>query len=348
MADDTVSQGSRRDKAVERLTNLCFALHGAASNGGSPDRSAAWIRSHVAGYQDLGDEAFQKQLSRDIRSLQRAGVPVTQSASKASAGPGQDRSLSVYRMQQADYQLAEVEFTPEEAMVLGVAAGMGQPGGLSSFSSSAWTKIAASGASRDLSGAPVYTADNDLTRLEPNIVRDILTTVRKGLRINFTYVPGPQQSAQSRSMDPWGLVTLHNRVYLVGWDNDRGAPRAFRLLRVAEIRATRQAPEHAHPTQSLQEVVEASLYRDVVGRAVLRIPAGRAGELAALGTPGVDGTVVVENVSRDFLVRTGAGYAADVEVLEPTSVRDDIAALLRAAAATASQDKQDQDKEARD
>lgn len=32
---------AKRDEAVERLTNLSFALQGAAHGGGSPDRSAA-------------------------------------------------------------------------------------------------------------------------------------------------------------------------------------------------------------------------------------------------------------------------------------------------------------------
>ena len=75
----------RHDEAVERLTNLSFALQGAANSGGSPDRSAAWIRRHVAGYGDKSGEAFAKSLARDIATLQRAGVPIVHSGGEDGA-----------------------------------------------------------------------------------------------------------------------------------------------------------------------------------------------------------------------------------------------------------------------
>ena len=157
----------RHDEAVERLTNLSFALQGAANSGGSPDRSAAWIRRHVAGYGDKSGEAFAKSLARDIATLQRAGAPIVHSG-------GEDGAR--YRLDASSYQLPPVEFSPEEAMVLGIAGGMGTTGGLSDFSLSGWTKIAASGASRNLSGAPVYTAVNDITRLAPEVITSVSYT----------------------------------------------------------------------------------------------------------------------------------------------------------------------------
>ena len=169
----------RHDEAVERLTNLSFALQGAANSGGSPDRTAAWIRSHVAGYGDKSDEAFAKSLARDIATLQRAGVPIVHSG-------GEDGAR--YRLDASSYQLPPVEFSPEEAMVLGIAGGVGTTGGLSDFSLSGWTKIAASGASRNLAGAPVYTAVNDITRLAPEIITAVLAAVRNQVRITFSYL----------------------------------------------------------------------------------------------------------------------------------------------------------------
>ena len=202
----------RHDEAVERLTNLSFALQGAANSGGSPDRSAAWIRRHVAGYGDKSGEAFAKSLARDIATLQRAGVPIVHSG-------GEDGAR--YRLDASSYQLPSVEFSPEEAMVLGIAGGMGTTGGLSDFSLSGWTKIAASGASRNLSGAPVYTAVNDITRLAPEVITSVLAAVRNRLRITFSYRANPAAEPVRRVMDPWGVVNRDSHIYIVGFDVDR-------------------------------------------------------------------------------------------------------------------------------
>lgn len=311
-----------RDAAVERLTNLTFALHGAAHQGGVPDRSAAWIRSHVEGYQDKTDEAFAKQLSRDIVTLQRAGVPVVHTG-------GEDGPL--YRLNPEEYQLPAIDFTPEEAMVLGVAGGIGKPGGLSDFSLSAWTKIAASGASRDLAGAPVYTAVNDITRLSPELVTGVITAVRAGLRVTFDYFATPAAKPVRRVMDPWGLVSHHDRVYLVGWDAEREAPRAFRATRLDNLRRSRQEATHTEPTMPLQQLVEEALQRGDTVDAVLTVPEGQAKELVDAGSRRADGRLELRGVSRDWLVRTAAGYAPEVVVEEPEEVRRDVVKLLRAA-----------------
>ena len=198
----------RHDEAVERLTNLSFALQGAANSGGSPDRTASWIRRHVAGYGDKSDEAFAKSLARDIATLQRAGVPIVHSGSEDGAR---------YRLDSSSYQLPPVEFSPEEAMVLGIAGGVGTTGGLSDFSLSGWTKIAASGASRNLAGAPVYTAVNEITRLTPEIITAVLAAVRNQLRITFSYRANPATEPVRRVMDPWGVVNRDSHIYIVGF-----------------------------------------------------------------------------------------------------------------------------------
>ena len=313
----------RHDEAVERLTNLSFALQGAANSGGSPDRSAAWIRRHVAGYGDKSGEAFAKSLARDIATLQRAGVPIVHSG-------GEDGAR--YRLDASSYQLPSVEFSPEEAMVLGIAGGMGTTGGLSDFSLSGWTKIAASGASRNLSGAPVYTAVNDITRLAPEVITSVLAAVRNRLRITFSYRANPAAEPVRRVMDPWGVVNRDSHIYIVGFDVDRGAPRVFRALRVSDIKRSHHPAERTVPTETLQVLVERALQRGEKVDARLIIPVGKAQELMDAGEKQPDGTVMLGNVDKDWLVRTAAGYAPEVQVVEPAGVRQEVISLLRAAA----------------
>ena len=312
----------RHDEAVERLTNLSFALQGAANSGGSPDRTASWIRRHVAGYGDKSDEAFAKSLARDIATLQRAGVPIVHSGSESGAR---------YRLDPSSYQLPPVEFSPEEAMVLGIAGGVGTTGGLSDFSLSGWTKIAASGASRNLAGAPVYTAVNDITRLAPEIITAVLAAVRNQLRITFSYRANPATEPVRRVMDPWGVVNRDSRIYLVGFDVDRNEPRVFRALRVSDIKRSHDPAEHTNPTEDLQVLVERALQRGEKVDARLVIPEGQARELMDAGNPQADGTVLLEKVDKDWLVRTAAGYAPEVRVLEPAGVRQEVISLLRKA-----------------
>ena len=310
-------------QAVERLVNLSFALQGAA-NSGRGTRSAEWIRRNVDGYQDKTDEAFAKALSRDVRSLQRAGVPIV---TTSAAGFGAE-----YRLLEDAYEMPAVDFTPEEALVLGLAAGIGQGGGMSDLSRAGWTKLAASGASRDLAARSTVTAVVDAQRIDPEMVRAVLTIIRTGLRMRFEYVRAPGAEPAMRTMDPWGLVTHRTRLYLVGWDVDRAAPRAFRATRIGSVKATRSRAEHTEPTAPLQQLVEKALSREGLVDALVRAPEDAAAfELLAQGHRRADGLVELRGVPLDWLVRTAVGYADEVEIIEPPEARERIIDLLRQA-----------------
>ncbi|GAB3695565.1 helix-turn-helix transcriptional regulator [Corynebacterium nasicanis] len=310
----------KQERVVHRLTNLVFALQDADRRGGrmlTPD----WIRTHVDGYGDGTREAFQRRLNRDIITLGRAGVPLEQRVS--------DSGGTAYRLLADRYELPEVSFTPAEAAVLGLAGEMGQTSELGVFARSGWTKLAAAGVSRDLSEAPVFTAVNDTHRLSPDLLNNLLTVLRKGMRMSFEYQATPTSDTVRRRMDPWALVPHQDRLYLVGHDLDRDAPRCFRVLRITKVFGHRQSITHPRPAESLQGIVEASL-RALHQRvdAVLTIPEGTAHELAAVGTRREDGTTVLIDVDRAWLARTAAGFAPEVVVHEPADVRADVIALL--------------------
>ena len=131
-------------------------------------------------------------------------------------------------------------------------------------------------------------------------------------------------------MDPWGIVALNNRAYVVGFDVERQAPRSFRAVRVSNIRKV-QATGFTEADKPLQQVVEESLRGPVVD-AVVTIDPGTCTELAAAGEARADGALVFKGVERDWLVRTVASYAPHAVVQEPEDVRESVIALLRAAA----------------
>ena len=49
------------------------------------------------------------------------------------------------------------------------------------------------------------------------------------------------------------------------------------------------------------------------------------------GEQQTDGTVLLHKVDKDWLVRTAAGYAPEVQVLEPAGIRQEVISLLRKA-----------------
>ena len=300
------------DAAIQRLTNLTFALLGSHR-----PREYEWVRNNVEGYENRSDVAFKRLIARDVVSLKRAGVPA-----RAENG--------LVWVNKDAYELPPISFTDEEAFVLGLAGDLGKQGSLGAFARSGWTKIAAAGATRTFDEVPIAALDNDISRLDTDIVAAVTACVRAKTRMRFDYKPSPTADVQARTMDPWGIVALNNRAYVVGYDVERQAPRSFRAVRVSNIRKV-QAHEFIAADKPLQQVVEESLRGPVVD-AVVSIDPGTCTELVAAGDLRGDGALVFTAVERDWLVRTVASYAPHAVVQEPVDVRESVIGLLRAAA----------------
>lgn len=311
-----------KQDTVARLTDLCFALQGAAMNHSRPHRTAEWIIEQVPGYSETRANAL-KMVSRDVVTLMRAGVPIQVTTQETDDGQS-----TVYSMNLDQYALPQVEFSAQEAQVLGLAADLGRSGGLGAFTNSGWTKLAASGAERDLSSLPLYSARNDLSTLAPEVLKNLLTLIRNGLQAKFDYVRTATSEPESRLLDPWGLVTLSGRVYLVGWDVHKDAIRIFRLTRISNVRGTKRGISHPAPEENLQAIVEKFLSTSERTDARLHIPHGAAEELAERGTRHGD-FVKFKNVDRDWLIRTATGYAPEVIVISPPEIKAAVIELLQ-------------------
>lgn len=306
------------DPQIERLTNLTFAFLD-ADRAGRRFLTNEWIRTQVKGYAGGSYDAATKLLKRDIATLIRAGVPIE----TVAADEG-----NRYRLQAEEYSLPEVNFTPEEARMLGLAGELGQSGELGTFTRSGWTKIAASGATRPLSSTPIFNTVNDLSRLSARQLDIVLTACREHRRISFSYRSDPVSEPAWRTMDPWGIVNHRDRLYLVGYDPERAAPRSFRVFRVTEIEDI-GAAAHRHQGEDLQKLVESSLRNQrALVDALISVTEGHALELTERAENLGEGRWRFIDVDRDWLVRTAAGYAPEVVLLEPVELREEIRALL--------------------
>ncbi|ALC05855.1 hypothetical protein CDES_07210 [Corynebacterium deserti GIMN1.010] len=316
---------SDRKEDLERQINLTFAFLSAGSYS-RKFLTQAWIRDNVGGYKGLTDGAFRRKLQRDLAYLRRVGVPIEQFT--LDTGDNQQ----AYRLSQDSYELPEVEFTPEEAAVLGMAGEMGQNQELGAFARSGWTKLAAAGAHRDLSRNTALTNAGDLRTLSARNLDTIIKARHRTKQITFSYQYSQTVPPVTRRMDPWALVPEHDRIYLVGFDLDRDAPRSFRITRVSDIEVGGPATHPIPEGLDLQDFVRAQLrHKSVLVDATLRITPDRAVELKAAGVEQPDGTWLFNDVDRQWLVTTAAAHAPEAVVLEPEDVINDVVHLLRAA-----------------
>lgn len=301
---------------VARQVNLTFALLGQ-----SDKRDYDWVMANVDGYghdpEDTSVDAVRTKIRRDIKDLKRLGVP-------AGYDDGQvwvDKEL---------YELPPIDLTAEEASVIGLAVDFTQGGGLGAFARSGWTKLAAGGATRAFDAPALVSVSNDITSLDAGILRDVSACARGQQRISFDFIRAAGSAPERRVVDPWGVVPLNNRAYLVGFDIDRGEERVFRLKKVSDVRkSTVEGPFHER-TRDLQEIIEEQL-RGPVTDATVVVEGGAGDELARRGTRDGD-TITVRGVERDWVVRTIASLAGSLESVEPADVRADVIALLRSGA----------------
>ena len=303
MADDS--------DMIIRQVGLTFALLN------SPEkRDVAWVQRHVDGYGGRSRDAAGHLIRRDVAELRRLWVP----AHFVDGEVWVDKDL---------YELPPVDLTAEEASVVGLAVDLSQPGTLGSFARSGWTKLAASGATRTLDAPTLVSVSNDIFQLRPETLRAIVACVRNKQRMSFDFVRAPGKDPERRVVDPWGVVSLNNRAYFVGYDIDRGAERVFRVKKISQVKRVNTSEQFHEQERELQSIVEASLRGDLVDATVT--VANGAGEELAMRGKRIDDTITLTSVDRDWVVRAIASIAGSVIAVEPAGVREDVVKLLRSA-----------------
>ena len=313
-------------RKTERLVNLLICLLSTRRY-----LTVGQIRDLVPGYGGDGpdDEAFRRMFERDKEELRDLGVPLeTGSNTVWDDEPG-------YRIAKRNYELPEISLEPDEAAALGLAARLWQSAGMAAAAGSALLKLKAAG---------IETDDATLRGLEPRVdasdpaFEPCLTAVREGRVVQFDYRGAQADSAASRTVEPWGVVSWRGRWYLVGHDRDRGAARAFRLSRITGgVRPGKKAGEVTVP-EGVDLVASVAAFageqRDQV--ATVRVRSG-AGYLlrreAATVEPAGDGWDLLSMRFGDpeRFADLVADYGADVVVVDPPVAREAVVTRLRGA-----------------
>jgi len=301
--------------------------------------SAERIRATVYGYGDSpSDEAFSRMFERDKNELRDLGIPL-ETGRASSFDPTEG-----YRINRAAYALPPVELTPDEAAAVAVATQLWESPELVTATQGALIKLRAAGVDVEATDAGVAistTATMPGLRGSEDVLGILLAAIDAGRAVQFPHRPSRSEPYAVRTVEPWGVITYRGRWYLVGHDRDRDAIRTFRLSRFhANVKAVGPAAAVKRP--------DGVDLRDIVHRAVAEWPPGtlarvwvadgRATALRRQATStkpspraGRSGDELsIDMAMPDRLAREIAAYGADVIVLEPQSLRDEVVARFRA------------------
>ena len=328
---------------AERLLNLVMALVNSPRY-----RSALWIRDKVAGYSDApNDEAFFRTFERDKQELRELGIPV-QTPSNGEDG---------YRIPPVDFALPAMTFTAAEAAALALAGRLWETTALATAGSGALRKIRDAAAGDVTVGSPGAAVPANIssvhgpdvpeiaaaTLLQPRVrtgdpaFEPLYAAVRARREVSFDYRKDPAGAAESRQLQPWGLVSFRGRWYVVGHDVKRGERRTFRLSRISGPVKNVGRAGAVHPPEGVDLLAEvaASVERPPDRTATVRIMSGRAAGLRRTAmteqdsgdAPGWD-RVTLPLGSLWDTARRIAGHGPDVVVEEPADLVDATVHLL--------------------
>ncbi|RAV33380.1 helix-turn-helix transcriptional regulator [Corynebacterium heidelbergense] len=316
---------------ASRLFNLVIAL----INEPGP-RSLSWIRDHVEGYAG-NPESSRKKLARDRATLQRMGIYIVEhSDGRRSVDPEEGH---LWSLSAEDAFLPAIEFSEDELSVLAAATRWRHEGELADAADSAYLKLAGAGVRRSAGDTTVMNVPEG-TELSPESVDAIFRALDRQLQVELTYRPSVLDEEQTRVLEPWAYGAIDGRMYVTGYDVDRGAQRTFRLSRVTSVRVLPAFARAGTPELPDQELIERGLRTARVRvSARIRFTGPGAGELRRIAVPeqgpahheGAECTIDTQPVDREWLVRTAAAYAPTAIVEAPADVVEDVLVLLRRA-----------------
>jgi len=203
---------------TERLLQVVLCL-----GQGRRSVSREQLRRAIPDYSACpSDEAFERMFERDKNELRELGIPL-----ETSGEPGDDEVG--YRIDRDAYALPDLRLTRDEMVAMALAARVWREHGPASAAARALLKLSAEGIDID----PM-----DLPAIEPRLsggeaaFGPLTAAVSARQAVEFGYRAARETDTQRRHLQPWGVVSQRGRWYVVGYDLDRAAIRAFRLSRI--------------------------------------------------------------------------------------------------------------------
>src|SRR5690349_6116267 len=210
-------------RRAERLVNLVICLLSTRQF-----LTAERIRDAVPGYEAADgskatDEAFKRMFERDKAELRDLGIPLE--TGRNSHFDSEDG----YRITRRDYELPPIEFDAAEAAAVALAGRLWQSATLGEPARAALMKLRAAGTDVQDDSSPGAVPYLDAS--DPSLPT-LLEAARMARPVTFEYLKLRAETAELRTIEPWGVLSWRKRWYVAGLDRDRGEPRSFRLSRI--------------------------------------------------------------------------------------------------------------------
>jgi proteasome accessory factor B len=261
--------------------------------------------------------AYRRAFERDKEVLRGMGVPITMEQVGDAGEVG-------YRVRPDDYYLPDLGLSAEETAALRVAVSAISLG--SSAGEGALMKL---GGMAEHAPAPIASLP-----IAPALAT-LFEAFRNHAVVTFTH------RGRTRTVEPWGLSSKRGHWYVVGYDRDRQAMRAFRADRIeGDVKVGEpgafETPDGFRPDDHIEDRAWLMGDEPAVIVRVAAEPAYADRIVDELGADGIaeeldDGRLVVEiPVSNRVAFRSIVlAYREHVEVLAPDDVRADLIAWLR-------------------
>ncbi|SOD73888.1 proteasome accessory factor B [Jatrophihabitans sp. GAS493] len=311
-------------RRAERLVNLVICLLSTRQF-----LTAEHIRNAVPGYESgesgtKADEAFKRMFERDKAELRDLGVPLE--TGRNSIFDSDDG----YRITRREYELPAIEFDPSEAAAVGLAARLWQSATLGAPARTALIKLRAGGADVD-ANAPAG-ASPHIDSSDPSLPA-LIDAARLARVVTFDYLKVGEVEPQTRTVQPWGVLSWRGRWYVVGHDQDRDEARSFRLSRViGSVRAVGEAGAFTRPggIDLLDYVSGRPAEQQHIAHVV--VAKTGAGALRRMAGNYTDEVLTIEYNDEQRMARLIAGSGLNARVLDPPELVSAVRRRLQAAA----------------
>ncbi|MCU1445715.1 YafY family protein [Cryobacterium sp.] len=311
----------------ERLFSLVLALI-ATQIGLTKSEILSTVQGYRQRFQIGGDNAsLERQFERDKDDIRELGIPLE--TIESPDDPGSNHHLR-YRIPKGLYDLpADITFSPDEIMLLKLAATVWREGSLSAESRRALTKLNSLG----IDSTDPIVGYAPFLRARESSFEPLSKAMDRGQVVAFLYLKPGESAPRRRVVAPLAVVLHEGRWHLYGTDQDAAAPRTFLLSRIVGPVVARPGGGARRADDGQGERALAEL--DALWQAQTASIAVEAGSDAAVrlgkrGAPGVDAdTVDLHYTDLNILADELAGYGPEVLVRSPAALREAVLTRLR-------------------
>jgi len=312
-------------RRAERLVNLVICLLSTRQF-----LTAERIRDAVPGYEGADgnratDEAFKRMFERDKAELRDLGIPLE--TGRNSHFDNDDG----YRIMRRDYELPAIEFDAAEAAAVGLASRLWRSATLGEPARASLMMLRAAGSTVRDDAATGRVPDLDTS--DPSLPA-LLEAARTARVVLFEYVKSGADAPETRTLEPWGVLSWRGRWYVVGHDRGRDEPRSFRLSRI-----TSPVEHHGQPAAferpddvDLLDMVSGRIADDTAVAHVRLSGTGAASLRRIADHEDGDGVLTITYSDVRWLARHVASAGSAAQVLDPPELAAAVVARLTPAA----------------